>query len=146
MRSRSSGFTLIELLVVVAVLGIIASIGIASYSGYVSSTKMKSTENVMRQIALGQTEYYSQNGVYFTNGNSCSPDSKSSEEIETKVLGGSKSIVDKNKTPAEAISGYWICVQNHSSNYEIVARDADDPKGCEVKLTANNEIKRSSKC
>ena len=56
MRSRSSGFTLIELLVVVAVLGIIASIGIASYSGYVSSTKMKSTENVMRQIALGQTE------------------------------------------------------------------------------------------
>ena len=63
-----------------------------------------------------------------------------------KVLGGSKSIVDKNKSPAEAISGYWICVQNHSSNYEIVAKDSEDPKGCEVKITANNEINRSDKC
>ena len=146
MRTGSSGFTLIELLVVVAVLGIIASIGIASYSGYVSSTKMKSTENIMRQIALGQTEYYSQNGIYLTDGTTCTPNQKSSEEIETKILGGSKSIVDKNKTPAEAISGYWICIKDHASNYEIVAKDAEDAKGCEVKITANNEINRSDKC
>ena len=65
MTTKSSGFTLIELLVVVAILGIIAAIGITSYSGYVSSTKKKSTENIMRQISLGQTEYYSENGSYY---------------------------------------------------------------------------------
>ena len=53
---RSSGFTLIELLVVVAIIGILSAIGTLSYSGYVSGAKKKSTENIMQQIALAQTE------------------------------------------------------------------------------------------
>ena len=65
--TKSSGFTLIELLVVVAILGIISAIGIISYNGYVSSAKKKSTENVLRQIALAQTEYYSDNQIYYYN-------------------------------------------------------------------------------
>ena len=56
MTTKSSGFTLIELLVVVAILGIIAAVGISSYNGYVASAKRKSAENVMQQISLGQTE------------------------------------------------------------------------------------------
>ena len=67
MTTKSSGFTLIELLVVVAILGIIAAIGITSYNGYVSGAKRKSAENVMQQISLGQTEYYSDNGMYYMN-------------------------------------------------------------------------------
>ena len=59
--TKSSGFTLIELLVVVAILGIISAIGIISYNGYVASAKKKAVENIMQQIALGQTEYRSQN-------------------------------------------------------------------------------------
>ena len=51
--------------VVVAILGIIAAIGISSYSGYVSATKKKSVENAMMQMSLGQTEYYSNNGYYY---------------------------------------------------------------------------------
>ena len=65
--TKSSGFSLIELLVVVAILGVVAAIGTVSYSGYVSSTERKSAENLMRQVALGQTEYYSENGIYFSN-------------------------------------------------------------------------------
>ena len=66
MTSKSSGFTLIELLVVVAILGIIAAIGIVSYNGYVSSAKKRSAENVMQQISLGQTEYYSDTTEFIT--------------------------------------------------------------------------------
>ena len=42
---------------VVAILGIIAAVGIVSYSGYVEGAKKKSVENVLQQISLGQTEY-----------------------------------------------------------------------------------------
>ena len=69
MTTKSSGFTLIELLVVVAILGIIAAIGIVSYNGYVASAKKTSAKNIMQQISLGQTEYYSDNGSYYTQGN-----------------------------------------------------------------------------
>ena len=84
MTTKSSGFTLIELLVVVAILGIIAAIGISSYNGYVAGAKRKSAENVMQQISLGQTEYYSDNGMYYMNTTStnCSPTSATSTQIE----------------------------------------------------------------
>ena len=65
MTTKSSGFTLIELLVVVAVLGIISAIGTISYQGYISGTKKKSTVNLMRQLILANTEYYSSNQFYY---------------------------------------------------------------------------------
>ena len=114
MATKSSGFTLIELLVVVAILGIIASIGIVSYSGYVAGAKRKSAENVMQQIALGQTEYYSDNGVYYNNGTSCSPNTTFSTAIETNLLGGADNI-----TPQ---MGYEFCVAANST-YEIFAKE-----------------------
>ena len=61
--TKSSGFTLIELLVVVAIIGILAAVGVVAYSGYTSAAKKKSTENVMMQIGLAQTEYYSDFGI-----------------------------------------------------------------------------------
>ena len=147
MKIRSSGFTLIELLVVVAILGILAAVGITSYSGYVSSTKMKSTENIMRQIALGQTEYYSENSTYFGgSSSSCTPSIKTSESIEEKLLGGAKVIIDPNKTPKETTSGYNICVADHATNFQVYAVEVDDDKPCKITLYANNELKRDTNC
>jgi len=44
------GFTLVELLVVVAILGILAAIGIVSYNEYVSKTKENATKTIFNQI------------------------------------------------------------------------------------------------
>ena len=151
MTTKSSGFTLIELLVVVAILGIIAAIGITSYTGYVSATKRKSAENIMRQIALGQTEYYSENGIYYSNSTCSSASNASvanSEAIETELLGGSKSIIDASSGTKKATSGYLICVGDHATNYKIYAiekeSDSDNPsKPCDLSLDASGNLVRN---
>ena len=44
-RKRNKGFTLIELLVVVAIIGILASVGVVAYSGYTESAKKGSVKS-----------------------------------------------------------------------------------------------------
>ena len=136
MTSKSSGFTLIELLVVVAILGIIAAIGIVSYNGYVSSAKKRSAENVMQQISLGQTEYYSDNGIYYRNntGTSCNPTSTTSSAIETNLLGGTDSITSE--------MGYELCVANDATNYKVIAKE--NGGNCEITMTALGAFVRTN--
>jgi type IV pilus assembly protein PilA len=43
MRSNRKGFTLIELLIVVAIIGILAGVGIPMYNGYMAKAKIEST-------------------------------------------------------------------------------------------------------
>ena len=136
MTSKSSGFTLIELLVVVAILGIIAAIGIVSYNGYVSSAKKRSAENVMQQVSLGQTEYYSDNGIYYRNstGTSCNPTSTTSSAIETNLLGGTDSITSE--------MGYELCVANDATNYKVVAKE--NGGNCEITMRALGTFVRTN--
>ena len=142
--TKSSGFTLIELLVVVAILGIISAIGIISYNGYVSSAKKKSTENVLRQIALAQTEYYSDNQIYYpgSSNTDCTPSVSSSQAIETELLGGAKTIIDANGK--KALNGYWICVSNHASGFKAKATEENKSGGCTIELFADTSVKRSN--
>ena len=136
MTTKSSGFSLIELLVVVAILGIISAIGIVSYSGYVSGAKRKSAENVMQQISLGQTEYYSDNGTYYrdSNNSNCGPTSATSTAIETNLLGGSDNINDE--------MGYQLCIANDLSNYKVIATETGG--SCQISMTALNVITRTN--
>ena len=48
---KRNGFTLIELLVVVAIIGILAAVGVVAYNGYTSSAKKKVTEANHKIIA-----------------------------------------------------------------------------------------------
>ena len=59
-KNNNRGFTLIELLVVVAIIGILAAVGVVAYNGYISSAKKSSTKaihnNVMKFIASEYTK------------------------------------------------------------------------------------------
>tara|TARA_B100000902_G_C26994629_1_gene756801 strand:+ start:218 stop:676 length:459 start_codon:yes stop_codon:yes gene_type:complete len=49
-QKKRNGFTLIELLVVVAIIGILAAVGVVAYNGYTSSAKVNATKTIHVQL------------------------------------------------------------------------------------------------
>ena len=49
-KIKNKGFTLIELLVVVAIIGILAAVGVTAYSGYTSSAKIATAKANQKSV------------------------------------------------------------------------------------------------
>ena len=132
---QKKGFTLVELITVVAILGILSAIGIIGYNGYISSTKKTSAKNIMQQISLAQTEYFSNEGDYFASGGTCSlssdPTSGQSTGINDQLL--------ESKTITEKL-GYNMCVTTDSVDgndvdYTIIASNGI----CNITLSSESD-------
>jgi len=131
MRRHSLGFTLIELLVVVAILGILASVGVVSYQGYVWSVKKKSVELNLNSILLGNEEYTSDNGEYYYS-NTCN--SKEYEKIQENLL-------NKKEVLKELAEDWVFCVQGDKNNQTLAINARHKTKTCTIKLTDKMDVK-----
>ena len=58
---KNDGFTLVELIVVIAILAILAGIGVPAYSGYVEKANMAADQQLVREAANALTLYYYDN-------------------------------------------------------------------------------------
>ena len=119
MTTKSSGFSLVELLVVIAIIGVLSAVGTLTYQGYISGTKKKAARNAMMQIALGQTEYYSNEGkYYYTDG--CEPDTlvDDNDGIEEELFNKGDVITYE--------MGYTMCVAEVGTSYLVVAENTSN--------------------
>ena len=121
-------------------IGILAAVGIVAYSGYVEASKKKSAENIMMQISLAQTEYYSDNSTYYntpgSSGTSCAPSSGTSDNIEKDLLNGADLITDE--------IGFEMCIVLASapSNFKIVGKQTTS--NCIIRVDGNQTVSREN--
>ena len=103
-KNKSKGFTLIELLVVVAIIGILASVGVVAYNGYTTSAQKSSANtnyesvakwinNEVQKCNVGETRAMIVGAVSLTCAN------RTSETIATAARNSQRQTTSKMANP-----------------------------------------------
>lgn len=110
---KKSGFTLIEIMIVVAVIGLLAAIGIPSFQKAHTNSLKNSMENNARLMASGIAQFAMENGL-----SENSPIQQTDVESYIKGGWGELTIGRTQATfPAGTTVGYW------TTNASVIAED-----------------------
>ena len=104
----NKAFTLIELLVVVAIIGILAAVGVVAYNGYTKSAKEKTTEinykNINKALMLEFMKCEIESSALIFNSHSCSNSNPPSTNLIGNYVTSSMNMKNPYSTTSSAIS------------------------------------------
>lgn len=63
-KAKQKGFTLVEIMIVVAILGILTSIALPSYSGYVNRARVTEATSQLADMRVQMEQYFQDNRTY----------------------------------------------------------------------------------
>jgi len=127
-----AGFTLIELLIVVAILGVIAGIGIPAYQGYISDAKESVAQNSLKSICLIEADYHAENNKYL----------KTSTGNQTRYI--NNALFNGKKTLDESSDYYYFIRPYSSTGYRAYAYPKNSTSGLERYCVDHNDNLKSS--
>jgi len=86
--ARTAGFTLIELLIAVAIVAILASIAIPSYTGYVQRSRISEANNELATLRMRLEQYYQDNRNYGSTAAACGVTAPSADAFDITCNNG----------------------------------------------------------
>ena len=128
-KKKNKGFTLIELLVVVAIIGILAAVGVTAFSGFQESAKKKSMQAIhasivkviaaeLKKCTLGETTFMT--GTNRSGSNYSRPYNSNTTTLASYAVTGIQNIAkDKNPwlTTQYAVRGGSSWTKGYTSVY-----------------------------
>lgn len=134
-KAKIKSFTLIELLVVLAILSIIAAIGVPILTGFINDAKETTAKNSLHSIAMIEADWRSENGDYYgTNtGNQTAV-------INQGLFGGKKTLDEQGDYM------YYVLRTSSSSFKAFAVPKNSNSSLSKICIDHNDEIKLGARC
>ena len=122
--TRENGFTLIEVMITVAIVAILTSIALPSYTAYVQRSRVPPALDALSALATRLEQRFQDSGSY-ANGNACGATMPTTENftVTCELSDGGQGFT-ATATGSGAVSGYGFSI-----NQQCVRATTSHPKG-----------------